>query len=281
MADIQIRTASRDDVDLMVEWAASEGWNPGLADAEAFYSADTGGFLLAETDGQPVSCISVVRYSDRFGFLGFYICRPAYRGRGFGLAVWKAGMSYLDGCSVGLDGVVEQQDNYRKSGFVYAHANMRYCGAVDCERPSSPDIRKIEMSDFKAISEYDRQHFPEQRDGFLKNWLFGTESRLGMAIVENGQVKGYGCIRTCRDGCKIGPLFADTSDGADQLFRALTSTRPGQTMILDIPVPNFEAAKLVERYEMVPVFETARMYLGTDPDLPLDSIYGITTFELG
>jgi hypothetical protein len=32
---------------------------------------------------------------------------------------------------------------------------------------------------------------------------------------------------------------------------------------------------------MTPMFETARMYRGRAPDLPLDRIFGITTFELG
>jgi hypothetical protein len=32
---------------------------------------------------------------------------------------------------------------------------------------------------------------------------------------------------------------------------------------------------------MTPVFETARMYRGGDPGLPLDRVFGITSFELG
>jgi hypothetical protein len=32
---------------------------------------------------------------------------------------------------------------------------------------------------------------------------------------------------------------------------------------------------------MSKVFETGRIYHGTPPELPLDNIYGITSFELG
>jgi hypothetical protein len=32
---------------------------------------------------------------------------------------------------------------------------------------------------------------------------------------------------------------------------------------------------------MTPVFETARIYSRSAPDLPLSEIYGITSFELG
>jgi hypothetical protein len=50
---------------------------------------------------------------------------------------------------------------------------------------------------------------------------------------------------------------------------------------LDIPEVNSEAKELVERYNMKKVFETARMYKGEDPQLPVQNIFGVTTFELG
>ena len=37
------RTMSRDEVALAVDWAAQEGWNPGLHDAQTFRVADPGG----------------------------------------------------------------------------------------------------------------------------------------------------------------------------------------------------------------------------------------------
>jgi hypothetical protein len=52
-------------------------------------------------------------------------------------------------------------------------------------------------------------------------------------------------------------------------------------VFLDIPVCNRAARELVERHAMTMVFETARIYRGTPPALPLDRIYGITGFELG
>lgn len=63
------------------------------------------------------------------GFLGFYIVIPSRRRQKIGMALWRAGMQLLSSCrNVGLDGVVEQQPNYRKSGFTYAYANVRYEG---------------------------------------------------------------------------------------------------------------------------------------------------------
>jgi RimJ/RimL family protein N-acetyltransferase len=123
-----IRPMTRGEIDLAVDWAAAEGWNPGLHDAESFHAADAEGFLVGLLDDEPIACISVVRYEDTFGFLGFYIARPEFRGQGYGWRIWQAGMERLADRIVGLDGVVAQQENYRKSGFVLAYRNLRHEG---------------------------------------------------------------------------------------------------------------------------------------------------------
>src|SRR5262245_7997088 len=114
---LQISTATRAELDLMVEWAAREGWNPGLADADCFHAADRTAFLIGKLDDEPVACISVVKSAPAFAFLGFYIVKPALRGQGYGWRIWQDGMARLDGRVVGLDGVIAQQENYKKSGF--------------------------------------------------------------------------------------------------------------------------------------------------------------------
>src|SRR4051794_9955160 len=101
----RIRTMTRSEVDLAIDWAGAEGWNPGLHDADCFHVADPTGFLVGLLDDEPVATISVVKYGDTFGFLGFYIVKPVYRGRGYGIGVWNAGLEYLRGRTVGLDGV--------------------------------------------------------------------------------------------------------------------------------------------------------------------------------
>ena len=45
-------------------------------------------------------------------------------------------MARLEGRVVGLDGVVDQQANYQRSGFVLAHRNIRFGGVVDYLRLS-------------------------------------------------------------------------------------------------------------------------------------------------
>lgn len=102
-----------------------------------------------------------------------------------------------------------------------------------------------------------------------------------LGYVANGRLSGYGVIRKCLQGYKIGPLFADSEDMAEDLFMALTRKIAGEEFFLDIPEPNPGAGRLVERYAMEKVFETARMYRGPAPVLPMGKIFGVTSFELG
>ena len=128
--ELQIRAMEPGEITLAADWAAAEGWNPGRADAACFASVDPRGFLIGECEGEPAATISCVNYDDGFAFLGFYIVRPDLRGRGYGLRIWNAAMAHAGARTVGLDGVVAQQDNYRKSGFQLAYPNVRYGGTV-------------------------------------------------------------------------------------------------------------------------------------------------------
>jgi GNAT superfamily N-acetyltransferase len=276
-----IRKASRADLDILIDWAAREGWNPGLDDAAAFWAADPQGFWIAEEDGVVAAGLSLVRYGEAYAFLGLYQAHPDYRGRGIGYALWREAVSAVGDGTIGLDGVVAQQDNYRKSGFAYAHANFRYGGEVQCTEPPGTELVSVSPVHVPMLIDYDARFNPARRDAFLREWLKPLSTRESFALIRNAEVLGYGTIRACREGHKIGPLFADTETGADLVFRKLVTSVGAGRVYLDLPEPNAAARALCDRYNLKPVFETARMYRGPVPDLPLGQIYGITTLELG
>jgi len=276
-----IRNMTRAELDVAVEWAAQEGWNPGLGDAECFYRADPGGYLMGFLGEEPVASISAVRYGDSFGFVGFYIVKEEQRGKGFGLQIWNAAMSSLGERVVGLDGVVAQQENYRKSGFVLAYRNVRYQGQSGGDAPADPEIVHLANLPFADILAYDGPFFPAGRTPFLEGWIRQPQS-VALGLRSGGRLAGYGVIRPCRSGYKIGPLFADSPEAAERLFRALGArVRPGEPLYLDVPEPNEAAVALAEQRGMERVFETARMYRGAPPKLPIERLFGVTTFELG
>lgn len=290
-ASYVIKTMSRRELDLAIDWAAAEGWNPGLDDADCFYNADPNGFLMGVLEGTPIASIAAVRYGQTFGFIGLYIVRPEFRGQGYGLRLWTTGMNALKGRTIGLDGVVDQQSNYTKSGFRLAYRNIRYEGIGDGEDRIDVDrslgiVRPLRMVPLDSLPidgviEYDRAFFPDDRSAFLKQWIIRPQG-YAIGLMNDQALVGYGVLRTCRTGYKIGPLFADTPAWAEALLLALKAQVPlNQSFYLDVPEVNPHAIALTEQYQMQPMFETARMYTHPVPDLSLNRVFGITTFELG
>lgn len=277
----QLQRMSRADMGTALQWAEREGWNPGRHDADIFHPIDVRGHFMAWLNEQPVASISALRYGPSQGFIGLYIVDPALRGQGLGLAVWNAALDHLKGCIVGLDGVVEQQSNYRRSGFDLAWHNRRYQALGRSPRPRDPHIVKLASIPFEALAGYDRAFQAEPRPVFLQAWV---QQRHSMALGwwQDGRLKGYGVVRACAKGHKIGPLCADTPAIADALLDALLGcVLLREPVYLDVPEPNREAIALAERNGMQPGFPTARMYRGPAPRLDLARLYALTALEVG
>lgn len=290
MPNFKIRVMQRAELDKAIAWAAAEGWNPGLHDAHCYYHADPNGFLVGLLDGEMIASISAIKYSPEFGFIGFYLVKPEFRSQGYGIALWQAALAYLNGCNIGLDGVSEQQANYRKSGFNLAYANARYKGVVSqsCETFSSvssdvkeQNILPLSQLTFEQIAQYEKAFFPCERHSFLKQWI-KQENSLSLAYMQEGELVGYGVMRQCQEGYKLAPLFANSCDIAKKLMAAFISKLDdGDEYFLDVPMCHKKAVELATMLAMEPVFETARMYTKGIPVLPLERIYGVTSFEIG
>ena len=276
----RIRAMRPEDIALAADWAAAEGWNPGDADAHCFATVDPQGFLIGELDGAAAATISCVNYDERFSFLGFYIVRPDLRGRSYGLRIWKAAIAHAGARTVGLDGVVAQQENYKKSGFALAYPNIRYGGAIPA--PTAPPAGVVPLTDvaLSLVEADDATVFPAPRTAFLRAWI-GTRGHVGRALVRDGRLAAWGVIRPCRSGHKVGPLVADDRAAAEVVFGALVTAIGGGEVFLDVPSVNRDAVALAQGHGLAPVFETARMYTGPIRELRLERVFGITTFELG
>ncbi|MGW6908858.1 GNAT family N-acetyltransferase [Streptomyces sp. NPDC054940] len=277
--DLVVTRADLDDWPVVRGWAVDEGWNPGVADSAAFFAQDPEGFFIGRIDGEPVSAISVVNYGADYAFLGWYLVRPDVRGRGYGLTTWKTALAHAENRTVGLDGVVAEQDNYRRSGFEPAHRTFRFTGTAPAvEAPA--DVRAVRPTDLAEITAYDSTCTPADRPRFVEHWLAGPGHH---AVVrrDGDRVTGYGVIRPGQDCPRIGPLFADTAEDARALFAALTAQVAGREVAIDVPETNAGAVALAEEAGFTPSFETARMYTGPVRSYAREKVFGVTTLELG
>lgn len=289
---------TRAEVDELVNWAAAERWNPGLHDADCFWATDPAAFIAAEQHGVLIGGGAITSYAGEFGFMGFFIVRPSFRGRGIGNRLWHARRERLlarlqPGASVGLDGVFEMQDYYARGGFLFSHRNIRFRAEVPAgsserrrvdDEPDSPNqtgaIQPLAAVPFDTLAAYDRSCFPAAREAFLRAWTNQPDA-LALGAMQADQLQGYGVIRRCREGCKIGPLFANDGSIASALFDRLADFAAGGPVFIDVPETNGPAMALVQQRAMVEVFGCARMYLGPVPRIHHDRVFGVTTFELG
>jgi len=276
-AERVIRSLAQEEAEILVDWARVEGWNPGLADAPALYAADPQGFIGCFVGNRLAAGISAVRYGSNFGFIGLYIADPEFRGKGFGRKVWDAGMAHLEGRAIGLDGVPEQQTNYRCMGFEVVYETSRWSGRFDGR--VSKDVVPITADLLPALINFDRSFFPTERVAFLGEWL--KPPRIARIIIRSGTIRGYAVVRRCHEGWKVGPLFAETTVDAKTLLATCSDWAGGEMLHIDVPAAQttFTAALADQGFSQG--FTTARMYRGPIPVVNMDGVFGITTLELG
>ncbi|WP_341530115.1 GNAT family N-acetyltransferase [Nostoc sp. UHCC 0302] len=279
MDNFTIRAMRRSELDLIIDWAAVEGWNPGIYDAECFYQADQCGFFVGELNNELVASISAVAYSKHFAVIGFYIVKEQFRGQGFGMKMWKAAMAYLGSeRNISLDGEIAQQENYQKSGFQIAYSHIRYQAVGSGIVPDG--IVELKNVPFDQLIAYGQKLFPAKREQFLRLWIKQPNS-AAYGVVRDGHLVGYGVIRQSHTGFRIGPLNAEDEQIAEQLLLALLAFSSDAPVFLDVPDANSEAIKLAQRYSMKPVSQVARMYNKEIPNLPINRVFAVTSLEVG
>ncbi len=277
---MEIKNATLAEVEMLLEWAADEGWNPGINDARIFYESDPLGFFIGYIGDKPVAAISNVCYGRELGFIGLYIVAREYRGQGYGYQIWQHALAQRSIRNCGLDGVIAQQHNYRKSGFHRAYKHIRYKMAPCLlENRNRDNLHPVAEVNWSQLLDFDRIGFPAPREAFLRAWV---NNYTTLVYRDHEDIRGFGTIRKCREGYKIGPLFAENREIAQDIVVGLVnSLSEVGNVYLDIPDLNPEALLIVEYLKMTPVFETARMYLHPVSGVDIYQVFGVTTLELG
>jgi GNAT superfamily N-acetyltransferase len=279
-SQMRIAPMSVEDVARALDWAAAEGWNPGLGDAAAFHAADPGGFLMGWIGREPVAAISAVRHSPDFGFVGLFLVQPRFRSRGRGRAIWEAGLARLGERTIGLDGVPERQADYRRAGFKASHRTLRFQGPVT--PAPARGVVPVRPEHLPRLLAFDRESSGVERTAYLSAWFRDTPTRRTLVLERDGEAAGYGTIRTCRSGFKVGPLrAADYREAAALLDTLALHAPPPAVIALDVPEPNHLALQLARDRLLQRVFETARMYRGAAPEQDHGGVFAEITLELG
>ena len=220
--------------------------------------------------------------------------RDRYRGRGFGLQLWKKALTHLsDLPCVGLEAAPERITDYSKWGFTISSKTTRWQLLGDgklVEQYSKndylDDFSFVEGSSIPqdAVEKFDEKRETTPRPHFLSNWLNHPAGKVIAVIDKKNCCHGFGRIRPCLlqngDGWRIGPLMADTPMLLQILLKKLIERHPG-LIIIDAPGLNKSASEVFEKLGFKSESETFRMYRGSQPPVSMNDVYGLACLELG
>ncbi len=282
--ELEFRKLDFPEVQSLMKLAQQESWNPGPHDAEVFWTTDPDGFYGFYYKDALIAGGAIISYNKEFGFMGLFIVKPEYRGYGLGRKLWYLRRDLLldrlnDNASIGMDGVVAMQPFYNKGGFEKAYTEERY-EKTGMEFETDNNISPIVESDLDQILSYDKQCFGFSRPQFLRPWI-NLPGNKTFEYKKEAQVRGFAVVRKATVGYKIGPLFADDHEIAEELYKACLNSAKGEPLYIDVPMINERALSIIKKHDAKYVFECARMYYGKPPKIDVNKIYGVTTFELG
>jgi len=282
-ANLSFGPMRRDEADILADWAADESWNPGKADIAIAWDTDHDAFIALRKGDDLVGGGTIFSYDKLFGFMGLFIIRRDLRGGGLGRQLWTHRLKRLrarlaPGASIGMDGVFAMMPFYERGGFGFAYRDIRFQGIA--QGTQDADVQRLDPSTFSIVDWFDRSHFPAPRTSFLQRWMFQAGA-CAVGLFEKDELIGYGVARPARLGYKIGPLFASRPDVAERLAASLMVHIAGEQVQLDVPEPNEAGIRLASGLGLKEVFGCARMYCGGSPNLPIERIFGVTSFEFG
>ena len=274
---------------------------PGTLDHVCFMAADKMAFFVGELDTKPVSCISVVKHSENYAYVGQFCVDEDHCGRGYGSQLWSKAlaMASAEKCNVGLAATPHMEHKFEKNGFKRTWMIKRFdFVALEAANalsviPDNPATRILPVSEahFNDILKYDTAICAFSRRRFLEKWLFSPNRYAYVAIGDEGRVVGYVVIRTTiKEGTwRIGPLFANDSLIAKHfyktVFNKIAADNPTAIMSADMPYygdgVNEGVQQIVLELSGVPKLTFARMYTqGVPPNLLLEKIFAHTALEI-
>ena len=291
---LSIKPLGDDDIDFVTEISRQEGFAPGIGDLGIYQNTDNQGLWVGWLNDYPIGCIAGVRYNENYGFLGLFLVIEKYRGRGFGLQLWKKALAHLsDLPCVGLEAAPERISDYSKWGFNVSSKTTRWQwlgdGKLIAERFCNDDLSDFSFVEGSAIpsnavEQFDHEREATPRPHFLSNWLNHPAGKVIAVIDKEGRCHGFGRIRPCLlkrgDGWRIGPLMADKPKLLKILLKKLIDSHPG-LIIIDSPGLNSSASELFKDLGFESESETFRMYRGYQPPVSMSDVYGLACLELG
>jgi GNAT superfamily N-acetyltransferase len=306
-AKIIAATTENNGLNWIYERARLEGWGPARTDLKIYSQIDPNGFFISILNNEIIGCISGVRYDESYGYIGYFIVHPDFRGQGYGYQLWNHAMGYLENRLIGLDGVLEQIPRYENAGFQITHYHQRYHGG-ELTTEIMTTVREFGRGnvspahDLVELMNFDSSFFPSPRPSWLHSLI--TDPTIICLVARDettNALLGYAAIRPCEsDQYRIGPLFATNLEAAVRLLHSLIShiislstsdegSGAAVSYLIDLPDCNEATHSLVQLFQLTEQFSCARMYryppstsaLSAAVRVDWNGVFGVSSLEVG
>ncbi|KAF1940315.1 hypothetical protein EJ02DRAFT_467472 [Clathrospora elynae] len=241
------------------------GWNRAEADCHTHYTVAQNGenwlLVIPEKSGKPEGCLLALIYPNSTGWIAFFILNASSRGQGLGRELWKEmDLTFRRAATttIGLDGVQEQYDTYRRRGFESAgkihilarHALKGKPTIQPLDLTGAVELQDLRDADPKELAKLDYEHTGLDRSAYWATGLLVDRMyAFGFAILspKNDRLTGFIYVRRCENGHRFGPLYAETYAQAKQLLhKAMNNVSASQGCVAEIFGNNSEGRRAFE-----------------------------------
>ena len=250
------------------------GWNRSSQDIQTHYPAATAhlgpsGWLHVcpkDAPDEGVGCIVPFIFDNGTGWVGFFCVKEEFQGRGWGAALFKKALETFEKAGtrmVGLDAVEAQVGTYERRGFKATDRVKLMVRKSVAEKVLGGGFEHVETdgerlvpledvpSDVLVKNDLDITGFQRGKTWSKQALFESRDDAWGLALVSHhtkDTLDGWILVRSCEEGFRIGPLYAnDRKEAAFLLHQALyrLQDKPG-SFIAEVWGSNAEAVDVFE-----------------------------------
>ena len=282
---IRLRCLTRADLPFADSVRALEGWNQTIQDWERFLAMEPDGCFLAEWEGRPAGTATTIIYGPELAWIGMVLVHPDFRRKGIGRALLRHCIDYLqnrDVRCIKLDATPAGKAVYEALGFREEWTLTRWQrGGPGPATSSGEGITDLRVAGLGTVEQLDSPAFGISRQRLLQ--ALAVQCRQALVLrSERGSVPGYGLLREGSRALYLGPVVADTTDGAIRLVRTLLEGNHDNAIFWDIPDRQSSAVSWAAENGFKAQRSLTRMFLGGNvvPGLH-EKVFAIAGPEIG
>ena len=243
---------------------------------------------------EKISYLQATTYGEKeeYCYLGAYIVRKEFRGKGYGKKTWDFAWADLpESCLISLSTAPPQDATYSKVGFKTHWKEFTYTfeskKVADFFPYNGLNVKTVRLKDanFQSLLQYDRNVFCYSRESYLKKVLEVPDSEGWVALSAEGEIVGYVVARFTLDtyGWFLLPLIAENVTVAEALIVELSKflvTQPVTKFTMTIPDINNAAVCLAHKLSASLILESCRMFTRGNPPDKMTQNHASTIFSM-